>query len=582
MKITDAAPVESVAAAVVVCAPAVAPSVRTVLATPDAFVTELVGFTEPPPATVQFTVMPATGFPFTSVTRASWGVASVLPTGPVRLSPENLASTELVPAVPVALNVIGLPVSPVALAVNPFAPAVAPRRHDVSAAIPLAAVEIGAVGAITPPPAVTAQVTATPATALPLASRAMTEGGVATVAPATAVWPPPACSASCVAGPAVIVIVPEVTLVIPVEAKVSVRGPTVPVIRNPLKIAAPVALVTTVAVPPSVPPPLEMLAVTVTPESATGFPAPSCNCTTGCAAKTALLAAVEDGAVLIAICAAVPDAIAIVADVSVGMLSASKASVYTLLGPLIANVANVATPAALVLDVAPATVAPPGPLATVAVTFVPAVVTALPNASSITTTGCCASATPLAPEVAGVVRNRIAAAGAGVTDSVVALVLPASPVTDATKVRPAATRSTRTPGNEATPATAFTVVVPSSVAPAPFGASESVIAPVNAVAMLPSPSRAVTCTVGASATPAATLAGTAPTVTLCATPGTTSKGAVVTVSAPALATSVYPVPLRLIERSVKVATPCTAVIVVVPLSAPAPGFVPRATVTAPV
>ncbi len=188
--------------------------------------------------------------------------------------------------------------------------------------------------------------------------------------------------------------------------------------------------------------------------------------------------------------------------------------------------------------VAPVSVAPPGPVATDAATVVPAVVTGLPKASSTTSTGCGESAMPLAPVPEGAVRNRSAAAGAGVTARVVALLPVVTPVALAISVSPLATRSTRTSGKEATPAIAFTVVVPSSVAPAPFGARASVTAPVNEVATFPSPSRAVTCTVGAIATPATAVAGTVPTVSACAAAGSTSNGAVVTVSAPALATSV--------------------------------------------
>ena len=51
-------------------------------------------------------------------------------------------------------------------------------------------------------------------------------------------------------------------------------------------------------------------------------------------------------------------------------------------------------------------------------------------------------------------------------------------------------------------------------------------------------------------------------------------------SAPEVAFSVYPTPLRLIERFEKVATPATAFVVVVPLSTPVPGgLVPMTTVT---
>src|SRR5262245_3992715 len=47
-----------------------------------------------------------------------------------------------------------------------------------------------------------------------------------------------------------------------------------------------------------------------------------------------------------------------------------------------------------------------------------------------------------------------------------------------------------------------------------------------------------------------------------------------------VAPSVYPLPVWLIDRPGKLATPPTAVTVVVPDSAPEPGFAPMATVTA--
>src|SRR5207244_10863935 len=51
---------------------------------------------------------------------------------------------------------------------------------------------------------------------------------------------------------------------------------------------------------------------------------------------------------------------------------------------------------------------------------------------------------------------------------------------------------------------------------------------------------------------------------------------------PALAVSVYPVPVLLILRSKNVATPLTAATGLVPLSVPPPGLAPSAKVTLPV
>src|SRR5438876_11605169 len=93
------------------------------------------------------------------------------------------------PAVPVAVKVTGLPVSPLAVAVSEFGPAVGPSVHDVTAAIPFAFVVTGVVGLTVPPPDATANVTLTPPTGLPFASRTITEGSIATAVPAVAVWP---------------------------------------------------------------------------------------------------------------------------------------------------------------------------------------------------------------------------------------------------------------------------------------------------------------------------------------------------------------------------------------------------------
>lgn len=109
------------------------------------------------------------------------------------------------PIVPVAVKVTGLPVRPVAVAVSVLEPAVEPSVHDVRAAIPseLVATVLPLAGDVVPPPAVTANVTLTLATALPLASFTITLGGVGKVELADAVWLLPAFTAICVAAPAV-------------------------------------------------------------------------------------------------------------------------------------------------------------------------------------------------------------------------------------------------------------------------------------------------------------------------------------------------------------------------------------------
>src|SRR5207247_2185723 len=154
------------------------------------------------------------------------GVCSRVATCPVRLSPELFASVAAAPAVPVAVNVTGLPASPVAVAVSEFGPAVGPNVHDVTAAIPFAPVVTGVVGVTVPPPEATTNVTLTPATGLPFASRTITEGGVGTVVPAVADWLFPALSAIELAAPAVPVAVNVTGLPVSVpEVAVSVFGP---------------------------------------------------------------------------------------------------------------------------------------------------------------------------------------------------------------------------------------------------------------------------------------------------------------------------------------------------------------------
>src|SRR5207247_6757931 len=105
-----------------------------------------------------------------------------------RLSPELFVRDAAAPTVAVAVNVSGLPVSPGAVAVSVFAPAVGPSVHDCTAATPSAPVLTGVVGSTVPLPVATAKVTETPLTGLPLASFTTAAGGIANAVPATADW----------------------------------------------------------------------------------------------------------------------------------------------------------------------------------------------------------------------------------------------------------------------------------------------------------------------------------------------------------------------------------------------------------
>ena len=168
------------------------------------------------------------------------------------------------PGAPVAVNVTGLPVSPGAVAVRVLVPAVIPSVQLPTVAIPLALV-IWFAPVMLPPPPASAKVTATPWTGLPLASFTITDGGTATAVPVVAVCWSPAFTAIWVAAPAVTSTVADVTPVKPVALKPRVRGPTVPMMDRLVNTAVPAELVVAVAVPPSVPPPDAIAAVTVVP-----------------------------------------------------------------------------------------------------------------------------------------------------------------------------------------------------------------------------------------------------------------------------------------------------------------------------
>src|SRR5205807_4465935 len=108
-------------------------------------------------------------------------------TCPVRLSPELFAMVAAGPAVPVAVNVTGLPVRPPDVAVSVFEPAVALIVQLPTVAIPLPLV-VWLPPVTLPLPGATANVTATPVTGFPFASFTITEGGELTAVPATLVW----------------------------------------------------------------------------------------------------------------------------------------------------------------------------------------------------------------------------------------------------------------------------------------------------------------------------------------------------------------------------------------------------------
>jgi hypothetical protein len=90
-------------------------------------------------------------------------------------------------AVPVAVNVTGLPLTPepATVAVSVLVPGADPRVHWVSVTFPAESVVCEAPATV-PPPAVTAKATTTPATGRCCASRTITAGGSGTAMPASA------------------------------------------------------------------------------------------------------------------------------------------------------------------------------------------------------------------------------------------------------------------------------------------------------------------------------------------------------------------------------------------------------------
>src|SRR2546428_413869 len=157
----------------------------------------------------------------------------------------------------------------------------------------------------------------------------------------------------------------------------------------------------------------------------------------------------------------------------------------------------------------------------------------------------------------------------------------------------------------ATTFVAATVVVPASVPPPGFAPSATVTLPVKPATALPSASCAVTCTAGAIAWPAVVVPGCPVNASCVAGPGVMLNAALAVPVRPAAVVArggggrgalvapggavgsgaavfrVYPVPPFLLLSPAKLATPLPAGPVVVPVSVPPLGFVPRATATEP-
>jgi hypothetical protein len=174
--------------AVTVLLPAVGPNVSVLDATPELFVVVAVEVSAPPPAvTAKVTVTPETPLPLASLTFTVNGALNCCPTVPVWLFPLTRAIVDAA-AVPVAvaLKVTGLPVRVPDDAVTVLVPAFGPRVSVLEASPELFVVV--AVAVRVPPPAVTAKVTVTPETALPLASLTLTVKGALNCCPTEPDW----------------------------------------------------------------------------------------------------------------------------------------------------------------------------------------------------------------------------------------------------------------------------------------------------------------------------------------------------------------------------------------------------------
>ena len=216
--------------------------------------------------------------------------------------------------------------------------------------------------------------------------------------------------ASCVAAPGMRVIVLEVTPMSEVALKFNSRSPVTPVIDRSVKVATPAALVSTVVVPPSVPPPVAMETVTPTPAWLTALPAASRSWSAGCWAKTTLLAAAADGWLVSERRAAAPTLMAIGFEVAPASVGTRKFSVRSPAVPVMDRSRKVAAPLTLVIAVSVPPSVPP-PVAIAAVPSTPTSLTGLPAASRSWMTGCWANATPLVAAAEGWVVIASFAAG---------------------------------------------------------------------------------------------------------------------------------------------------------------------------
>src|SRR5262245_6667 len=136
----------------------------------------------------------------------------------------------------------------------------------------------------------------------------------------------------------------DVTPTSAADVKLMVRDPAVPVIDRSVKVATPLASVVAVAAPPSVPPPVAIVAVTTTPDWLTLLLDASRSRTAGCVAKRTPLCTDVDGCVAMNNCVATPLPLTVivpeVAPVRPTVLNASVCAP----DPAMLRPVNVATP----------------------------------------------------------------------------------------------------------------------------------------------------------------------------------------------------------------------------------------------
>src|SRR5437868_2594237 len=178
---------------------------------------------------------------------------------------------------------------------------------------------------------------------------------------------------------------------------------------------------------------------------------------------------------------------------------------------------KLATPLTAAAEVVPDSVPPPGLAPMAMAMLADELVTVLPNASCTATCTAGAMAVP-ATALAGWTANANLAAAAGLMVNA-ELDAPVSAPEAAVSVYPTPALSMDRLEKVATPPTAATVVVPDSVPPPGLGQIAAEVLAVEPGTRLPNATCTVTCTAGATATPAVALDGWAVKATLEAAAG---------------------------------------------------------------